>query len=129
MLAPMRGLEIHATQEGVTLDDILQLCKKEALKSTWRCRHLELEGASMQALEHAAEEELDICGTDFLELVSDIDHVVEGDFEARRAGANEPWLVVRAIDAEVFEIYSSDPGMLAHVEATFRDVRPTGFSD
>lgn len=129
MLAPMRGLEIQAAKEGVTLDDILQLCKKEARKSTWRCRHLDLEGASMQALEHAAEEELDISGADFLELVSDIDHVVEGDFEARRSGAKKPWLVVRAIDGEAFEIYSSDRGMLAHVEATFRDVRPTGFSD
>jgi hypothetical protein len=129
MLAPMRGLEIQTTKEGVTLDDILQLCKKEARKSTWRCRHLDLEGASTQALEHAAEEELDISGADFLELVSDIDHVVEGDFEARRSGTNKPWLVVRAIDGEAFEIYSSDQDMLAHVEATFRDVRPTGFSD
>ncbi len=125
----MRGVQIANDDGGLDLDDILQLCEKDALRSTWRCRYVEVEGAAMQALEHAADEGLDIPGAEFLELVAGIDRTVEGDFEARRSGASAPWLLIRAIDGTSFEVYSSDRGVLTHVEATFRDVSRAGFAD
>ncbi len=122
----MRGLQIG---DDIDLDDILRLCEKDATKSTWRCRYVEVEGAAQQALEHAAEEGLEIPGAEFLDLVASIDRTIEGDFEARRDGAGAPWLLIRAIDGESFEVFSSDRGVLTHAEATFRDVRRAGFGE
>ena len=123
----MQGLEIH--DDGTDLEDILKLIPKEAAASEWTCRYLDVEGGSKQALEHAAEEGLSIPGAEFLELVADIEQTIEGDFSAIREGKRTPWLLIRAIDGESFEVFSKDRGFLAHVESVFHDVRSTGFAD
>jgi hypothetical protein len=120
------GLEIH--DDGIEIDDILKLIRKEAAASVWTCRYLEVEGASQQALEHAAEEGIELAGAEFLELVADIDHTVEGDFSATRAGKKTPWVMIRAVAGESFEVFTRDRGVLAHIESIFHDVRPAGFS-
>jgi hypothetical protein len=127
----MRGLEIHTAETGEQIDlhDILDLCLKDAARSTWRCRYVECEGASAQAMEHAAEEQIDIPGEEFLELVEGIDQTIEGDFEARAPGKTKLWLLIRAIDGTSFEVFSTDRGLLTHIQATFRDVRKAGFRE
>ena len=127
----MNGVEIHTrrTREQVELADILELCPKEAAASVWRCRYVECEGASAQALEHAAEEGVEIPGDEFLELIEDLERTLEGDFEARLPKATTPWLLIRAIDGRSFEVFSTDRGMLTHVRSTFRDVRRAGFQE
>jgi hypothetical protein len=127
----MKGLEIHTRETGepVELQDILDLCPKDAARSTWRCRYIECEGVSARALEHASEEQIDIPGDEFMDLVEGIDQTVEGDFEARMPGKKKIWLIIRAIDGSSFEVFSTDAGLLTHIRATFRDVRRAGFRE
>jgi hypothetical protein len=62
-------------------------------------------------------------GDDLLALAAGI-QVIDGEFEARRPDATEPWVVLRAVDGSSWDVVSDDLGVLDDYRRSFPDAAP-----
>ena len=63
-----------------------------------------------------------ISGEELMRIVSGIIQTIDGDFEARDGEAENAWLVIKAVDSSLFEVWSDDLELLRRVRETFQQV-------
>jgi hypothetical protein len=91
------------------LSDLLSMLGEPALCSLWHCINIEAYGPNADEI-HTVSDELQLIeGRDLLRIVSNIDNIADGYFNAYHHAETQPWLIIRAIDNEIYEIESHDP--------------------
>ena len=123
----MTGIAIHDMDGNTLAFDLAELLAAvgaPALTSEWRVRS--------DPLQYIAEKDLPafempgdrwLNGADFDRAASDVQQVIDGVFEGRRPGAQEPWITLRAIDSSWWEVYCDDGAVIDALKRRFRDVR------
>lgn len=64
-----------------------------------------------------------ISGALLRDLFSQVAQIIWGEFTAREAGRETPWVIMRAIDSSWCEVETEDAGVLDRIRANFADVR------
>ena len=134
----LQGVEIRdvvpAEQGGYLsfdLIDLLRLIGERAIEAKWRCRFVECIGENAEQLHEISDRGVSIMGAELIRIASGISQTIDGDFEARYSDAENPWLVIKAIDSSLFEVWSDDLDLLRKVRETFKlvsDADQTGSS-
>jgi hypothetical protein len=125
----LRGIEIkdsvpreRGNYLSFDLKDILGLIGERALVSQWRCRWVECTGENAREMHSLSDVDRNISGAEILRLASGISQTIDGQFEAFAAGESNPWLLIKAIDSSLFEVWSHDPDILLRVKTNFSNV-------
>jgi len=104
------------------LSDVLATLGERVTRSRWRARglwYLSSDELGVDQLERlSAGATLD--GHELLESLPRVRQVIDGEFEAREADSQRPWVIVRAVDSAWWEVLSDDPAVLAAIRARFR---------
>lgn len=107
---------------AIDLIDVLELAGPDAATSLWRCSMVEAIGPAAERM-HAISHGPTIRGEDLLAMARDVDQVVDGEFAAVRHPGEAPSLIIRAIDSTEYAVVTDSDELLAHLRATFKDVR------
>jgi hypothetical protein len=91
------------------LSDLLSALGEPALSSLWLCISIEAYGPNADEIHTVSDELQFIEGRDLLRIISNIDNIADGYFNAYHHAETQPWLIIRAIDSEIYEIESHDP--------------------
>jgi hypothetical protein len=123
----MQGIEIKDSTLGSNflsfdLREILAAIGNSALASSWRCQYVECTGDNAEVLHRISDEGRVISGVELVQIVSGIHQTIDGKFQAYRDKANNPWLIIRAVDSTSFDVLSSDSKTLEKMRRNFRDV-------
>jgi len=105
------------------LVDLLRLAESDVVASDWRCSYVECEGELAEELMNIGDVQGTIPGRELLRLASGVFQVVEGNFEARRAGEAKWWLMIRAVDSSFFVVITENQDLLKRIRSRFLDVR------
>lgn len=105
------------------LVDILRALGQDARTAVWSVDVIECVGDGADELYGASASGRRLPGEQLLVLASRTDQVVDGTFTAfRQDGDSKPWLVVRAVDSDAYDVSSRDDAALARLRAAFQDV-------
>jgi hypothetical protein len=109
---------------NVKLRDILRVLGGDAVRSEWRVRGVEcLGGAAADTLHRASDAQEILNGAVFVGLAERLDQTVEGEFEARFAGEQTPWVTIEAIDGSMFDVETDNDRLLTSLAAAFNRVQ------
>lgn len=111
-----------------TLSDLLTGLGESALNSFWLCTHVEAYGQNTGELDRYSDREQLVAGQGLLRAISDVDNIVDGYFSAYHYLESKPWLIVRAIDNEIFESESHGPDVQLFKQ-TYRKTNKKGTED
>ncbi|MFN0058920.1 MAG: hypothetical protein ACKVX7_10730 [Planctomycetota bacterium] len=126
ILGAMKVLEIHDIDGGrlaFDLHAVLLACGQGVLVSTWRLFNVESFGLANNAVHEISDSARPVTGFDLLKLSEGLHQTVDGKFEATFPDADEPWLVILAIDSTLFEVHTDSTQVLAEIQSRFADVR------
>ena len=126
----MRGVQIRDMHErgflAVDLQHILDLFPERAIQSRWRASDVWATGQkgddAAQKLEMLGDGTTFIAGDHFSWVAHRLVQVIDGEFSAFDRVSNSPWIVIRAVDASCYEVFSTEPAVLDRVRATFKEV-------
>ena len=125
----LQGVEIRDLVPGerggylsFDLIDILRLTGSRGIDAQWRCRFVECTGETAGQLYEISERGVSISGEELMKIASGLIQTIDGDFEAREGEAENAWLVIKAIDSSLFEVWSDDLELLRRVRKTFQQV-------
>jgi len=125
----LQGVEIRDLVPGerggylsFDLIDILRLIGPRVLDAHWRCRFVWCIGETSGQLHEISDRGVSVSGEELMRIVSGINQTIDGDFEARDGEAENAWLVIKAIDSSLFEVWSDDLELLRRVRETFQQV-------
>lgn len=104
------------------LIDILRVMGERVIDAQWRCRFVECIGENAGELHEISDRGVSIPGGEIMRIAAGISQTIDGDFEARVGEAENPWLVIKAIDSSLFEVWSDDLDLLRKIRETFRQV-------
>jgi hypothetical protein len=126
----MNGLRIADLAEGghlaFDLKEILAAIGPAVSTSRWLCTDLwciPFGEPDDQALEACYRTGSFIGGEELVELAAQTRQVVDGTFRAFRESAEQPWLILRAVDSSFWEVFSDDAATLDKLRVRFQDVR------
>ena len=127
----MRGVQIHDMNESghvlaVDLQHMLDLFGERAIQSRWRASEVWATGREMGEaaveLERLADGQTFIAGEHLSRIAHDLVQVIDGEFSAFESGSDLPWLIIRAVDSSLYEVFSTEPAVLDRVRASFQKV-------
>ena len=129
----MRGVIIRdgttagEIESGLQFDlaDVLAALGERVAISRWRARGLwytSRDEKDIEPLERLADGAI-LEGQELLACLPRVQQIIDGEFQARIAEAEEPWVIARAVDSSWWEILSDDPAVLAAMRARFRAVQ------
>ena len=106
------------------LRDILEAIGEPALSSEWRCLRLWYTAVKDGTFSEFRETRLRLSGKEIVEFAFSVHQTIDGEFIAKKDGANKPWLIIRAVDSSWFEVWSSKKKVLEELEARLAKVTP-----
>lgn len=122
----MRGITISdSTNNVLTVDliDILRLLGRQAEESDWELSEVEAVGGSAAGELHTlAGSRARVPGGTFLRLAAAVTQVIDGTFAGYRNGAEQPWIVIRAVDSSAYDVQSQDDELLDSIRHRFKEV-------
>jgi hypothetical protein len=121
--------EPRPNEPALTLSGLLQVLGKPALDSRWRISDVEATGSSSDALHAASDDGIELDGARLLALADGLHQVIDGDFRAFAEGAEEPWVIVRAVDSTSWDVASTSDEALDAVRMRYAGVIETGGID
>lgn len=104
------------------LRDILALVPPASGDSTWEVSDAEVVGTCAEALHGASDAGARLTDRQLRQIAAGITQTINGELRAYRAGAREPWLVIRAVDSSSFDVISDDPVLIETLRARFERV-------
>jgi diaminopimelate decarboxylase len=122
----VQAVTIHDLRDGVLafdLIDILRVLGPDAESSSWRGKNVDCTGDLADEMHGFSDSDVALTGAAMLRLAGGVLQIIDGDFEAYRAGETRPWLVIRAIDSSEYAVITEDQELLGRVRERFRDVR------
>lgn len=120
----MHGITIHDSENNFLsfdLIDVLNTVGERTARSRWRVSDVEASGNSALLLRTLSDENAQITGVELLGIASDLAQVISGTFEAY-LGADDPWLIIRAVDSSEYDVECDDPSVFASLRARFSDI-------
>jgi hypothetical protein len=133
-----RGVRISDTRDAATAEltegdpgylsfdlvDILRALGERARESSWTVENLDCFGESAEELDRLAESGRAIEGASLVRIAERLTQVIDGDFAGVDSSANQPWVIVRAVDSSWWEVWTDDDSALAAITARFKAVTP-----
>lgn len=107
----------------VDLRDVLEVLGPRAAASTWRAPDVWAIGYPADPFE-ALSEDAPIPGAELKRLADAARQVVDGVFTGYDPGADQPWIIVEAVDSTFYVVRSGDEAVLDAIRHAFRDVVP-----
>ena len=106
------------------LVELLAVLGESARSSTWRCSVKECISVEKARpnLEDAYNTADGLSGTELLALAAETRQVIDGVFQAFRAGEDSQWIKLEAIDSTYWEVFASDALQLSPFKSRFREV-------
>ena len=122
----IKDLDVNEQILDFDLRDILQTIGHAALESRWRMRDVEASaGHTMEAadeLQRLSDEKADVLGRELIHLARHVDQVVEGHFRGTEKGAQQPWIVINAVDSTFFEVITPREEVVTKLRNRFKDI-------
>ena len=110
---------------AVDLKHILDLYRERTIRSQWRASWVYATGREsgepVAELMRLADGQTFIAGEHLSRIAHALDQVIDGEFSAFESGGT-PWVIIRAVDASLYEVFSTEPAVLDIVRASFRKV-------
>ena len=107
------------------LKDLLNSVGEASVLSSWLCRGVWATPESPPLnldIESVSDTGVLVAGSELLLLAAGTRQVIDGRFEAYRAGDSSPWLVLEAVDSTYWEVSCSDAATLELLRNSFRQV-------
>jgi hypothetical protein len=116
---------------AVDLRDVLVVLGARASGSVWQVdgvvranQALMVVGdAAADRLEELAQSHQRVSGVQLRKLAHAVRQVIWGEFRAYESEDERPWVIVRAIDSDSYEVETHDDMALARITAAFTDIR------
>jgi hypothetical protein len=119
-----RGVTIFLRNlDKVDLNDILIVIGKVGRASVWLASSVECLGNSAEILHKISDEKEKIAGEEFYKIASNVYQVLEGCFEAFNEDNPKPWLIIRSIRGDEFDIETRNKELLEKIRNSFKDVK------
>jgi hypothetical protein len=118
------GVTIHDSKNNLLsfdLIDILNTVGEKTARSRWRISDVEASGNSALRLLELCDKKIEISGVELIGIASDLVQVISGRFEAY-LDAEEPWLIVRAVDSSEYDVESDDPSVFKKLRQRFSEI-------
>ena len=122
----MRAISIHDLDGNVLsfdLADILRELEPWIAGLMWRITELWCVGEATPDLEEACNTGALIETARLSELAAGLLQTIDGKFAGYRAGASDPFVVVRAVDSGFFDVQCQDDEAIAKLETSFQNTR------
>jgi hypothetical protein len=122
------GIRIHDRTDddelAFDLAELLACIGERARASRWSCSVGECiaRDDARFDLERAYGAPAGVSGTELFALASETLQIVDGVFEAFRAGERQPWLKLEAIDSTYWEVFAAKADDLALLRDRFSEV-------
>ncbi len=110
---------------AVDLPAILCACGPEAMASAWQVSDIDCDGPLAAEFIRLGAAGAVLGWAELQRLLAGVTQVLSGDFEARRADGDRPWLVVKAIRGRECVVVTTAAGLIGRLRTRFRDVRPS----
>lgn len=125
----MTGIRIKDLTDGrylaFDLREVLMALGPRAEKSQWLCdveECISIEG--VEYLEEKYNTGRPISGVTMIELAALTRQIIDGVFQAFDTNADQPWVIVEAIDSSYWEVRTDDQAALKSLRDKFHDVEP-----
>lgn len=130
----MQGIEIRDSEQDVLtfdLKDILRVIGHPAIESEWICSYVDYSGNIDNSLERLLDwgESDPISGELLFKLASEIIQTIDGNFIGYKQNEQTPWIVIKAIDSSLWEVFSTSFEVLKNIEASFNDVSDAQYEE
>lgn len=125
-MTDLRGVTFSAWRgsEIVPVIDLLLVAGRWILYATWRIRDAEF-GTGWRAsdeLNVMSHHALPIPTSTLVDLVSDRVQMIGGDLTAFVEGVSSPYLTIRSVRGDEWDVYSTDESLLAAIREAFDGV-------
>jgi hypothetical protein len=122
----VRGLTITTRDArgflAIDLRDLLPILETKGLESTWRLNGVEaVDGDAAVAMHEISDTGALVSGERLLELANGVSQVIDGEFSAYLAASSEPWIRIRAIDSDAYEVVTKDLESYRKIKERFPD--------
>lgn len=120
---------LDRSQDGqllaVDLKKVLDLIPLNLVCETiWRVSGVEcVGGAAAERLHNLSENEGVVAGPGLLTLAESVGQIIDGECRGFKAGKDQPWIVIRAVDSSAYDVETDDIDILARIRRTFAHVR------
>ena len=100
----MNDLENNESSDFLAsnLSDLLTALGEKGLNSLWLCKYVQCYGGNTDELYVLSNGQVLVSGEELLRVAQKVDNIVDGYFSAFLDDETKPWLVVRAIDNNIY---------------------------
>lgn len=107
---------------NVDLHQILNCVGEVGKNSAWRISNAECLGKTADKIHKISDNQKEISGEEFYQLISNIHQTLSGEFDAFRNHEDFCWLKIRSIRGDCFDIETEDKELLNRIHKSFHNI-------
>jgi tetratricopeptide (TPR) repeat protein len=115
-------VKMEKPDQSLDLYDLFTALGERALNSTWFGSGVNCSGEKAEELYALTNQDKPIEGRDLLSIASGIRKTRQGDFQAFDAGANAPWVFIRAWEGSGFYVETNDAKIKKQLQTHFPSI-------